>query len=196
MPLVPRPAGGAANALLTPSRNRMNPLTPEQSQKVLDYLPRVREWIYERYPVASYHRDTVEANAFYALCCAVQCWKGGGEADFLKYMWKCVINGRKKAWTEEYEHQAKRDQDFHDSEDLEPLALTREPDPVELSIAAEAEQIIARRMPAMSFDDRVALTMRFLGFDTEEIADELRSRPRTVRHRVQKARERFDKLFA
>ena len=80
------------------------PLTSQQQQMVLDWLPAVKQWVIDRCPALSERRETLEANAMLTLCQAVQAWPGVG--DFVSwYLIRCLTNGKTDAFKEEQKHQ-------------------------------------------------------------------------------------------
>jgi DNA-directed RNA polymerase specialized sigma24 family protein len=162
----------------------MNPLTPEQQKTVLEYVRQIKAWIIDRYPIDSYYRDTVEANAFSALVQAIATWQGGSGEDRDKYVWKAIHNSRKRAWRDEEKHQANRDQSVQDGEDLEPLALSREPGP--------EHQAIINEMPEQ---DRKVLDWLLDGKSVDEIKTAADKSQATVYRRVSNAKKSLEKLF-
>ena len=165
----------------------MTPLTPAQQKTVLAHVPAVRKMVAEMFPADNFRREDAESDGFLALCFAIQSFRGQPD-EFAHYLRACVRNAIRRSGRREAKH-------THETYPEDTLP-SRDPGPVEKSIEQEAKEIIARKAAEMSFDDRITIAMKFLDFSAEDIAGELRKPVRTVRHRLQKSRERFENLFS
>lgn len=164
----------------------MQKLTPEQSERVTALFPTVRKIVEARFPVDNFRRDDAMSDAYLALCCAIQSYRGEPDG-FLPYLRTAIGNAVKRSGRREAKHS---------HEEYPADIASREPGPLEKTLEREAKEIIDKRTAEMSFDDKVALSMKTLGYDAVDIAAELRKPVSTVRHRLRKARDAFEQLFS
>jgi hypothetical protein len=158
----------------------VKPLTPEQQKTVVEYVPQVKVWIIDRYPIWTFHRDTVEASAFNALCQAIASWKGGAGEDRDKYVWAAIHNSRKEAWRRENKHQADRDKSID-------VAFASAPDDRTLEVRELVEM--------MPEQEAKIIDLLAAGFTGQEIKDVLGTKQATTYRRITDARKSFEKMF-
>lgn len=156
----------------------MRPLTPEQQRIVTSYLPKIKAWIIDRYPVWTAHRDMVESEALFALTCAVATWQGGTDAERDRYVWKCIVNSRRKDWRSAQKHQ---------HEDYPADGVPSEPD----ETTRELDDLIG----AMPEREAKILDLVRAGFTADEIKDTIGRGRTTTYARIKSAKEMARKLF-
>lgn len=171
----------------------MTPLTDAQRLIVLEYVPQVKKYIARRYPTVTNRTDTMEANAFLAICEAVASWHGGPGEERDRHVWKSIRADWRDAWRDEREHQHAEYPDDLASNAPEP---GDDPPTADCEREEQANTLIIQETAALPFDDKIALTMKSFGYKTEDIASELNQPACTVRYRIQKVREAFEKLFS